>query len=145
VKPYCLRMNGTIRPVDAGTAEEDFLARHPVVSIIDDDPSVRAALGSLVRSLGFVARTFESAESFLGSPDVAETSCIVTDIQMPGMSGLDLQSRLDAAGSAIPMVFITAFPEEHLRARAEAGGAVGFLAKPFDGQTLAHLLVTAIG
>ena len=116
----------------------------PVVSIIDDDASVRVALRSLVRSLGFAARTFESAESFLGSPDLAETSCIVTDIQMPGMSGLDLQDKLQAAGSAIPTVFITAFPEEHLRARAEAGGAIGFLAKPFDGQTLAKMLVDAV-
>jgi FixJ family two-component response regulator len=63
---------------------------------------------------------------------------------MPGMSGLDLQDRLQAAGSAIPTVFITAFPEEHLRARAEAGGAIGFLAKPFDGQTLAKMLVDAV-
>src|SRR5262245_36942660 len=110
---------------------------HPVVSIIDDDASVRTALCSLVRSLGFTARQFDSAESFLGSPDLAETCCLVTDIQMPGMSGLDLQDRLQAAGSSIPVVIITGFPEEHLRLRAEAGGAIGFLAKPFDGQTLA--------
>ena len=121
------------------------LARSPVISIIDDDASVRAALGSLVRSLGYTAHTFESAESFLHSRDMAETSCIVTDIQMPGMSGLDLQSRLQAAGRAIPMVFITAFPAEHLRVRAEAGGAIGFLAKPFDGQAMARLLISAVG
>jgi FixJ family two-component response regulator len=121
------------------------LARNPVISIIDDDASVRAALGSLVRSLGYAAHTFESAESFLASRDLAETSCIVTDIQMPGMSGLDLQSRLQAAGSAIPTIFITAFPEEHLRARAEAGGAIGFFAKPFDGQALVRLLMSAVG
>lgn len=121
------------------------MARHAVISIIDDDASVRAALGSLVRSLGFTARTFESAESFLGSSNFAETSCIITDVQMPGMSGLDLQDNLRAAGSAIPTVFITAFPEEHLRARAEAGGAIGFLAKPFDGQALTSLLVNAVG
>jgi FixJ family two-component response regulator len=76
---------------------------------------------------------------------MAEISCIVTDIQMPGMSGLDLQSRLRAAGCAIPTVFITAFPEEHLRARAEAGGAIGFLAKPFDGQAMVRLLMSAVG
>ena len=120
------------------------MARHPVISIIDDDASVRAALGSLVRSLGFTARTFESAESFLDSPDLAQTSCIVTDIQMPGMSGLDLQDRLQAAGNAIPTVFITAFPEEHVRARAEAGGAIGFFPKPFDGQALAKLLLNVV-
>jgi FixJ family two-component response regulator len=121
------------------------LARNPVISIIDDDASVRAALGSLVRSLGYTAHTFESAESFLDSCDLAEASCIVTDIQMPGMSGLDLQSWLRAAGCAIPTVFITAFPEEHLRARAEAGGAIGFLAKPFDGQAMVRLLMSAVG
>jgi FixJ family two-component response regulator len=120
------------------------LARHPVISVIDDDASVRAALCSLVRSLGFAARPFESAESFLDSPHLAETCCIVPDIQMPGMSGLDLQDRLQAAGNAIPTVFITAFPEEHLRARAKAGGAIGFLAKPFDGHALAKLLVNAV-
>jgi FixJ family two-component response regulator len=123
---------------------DDELASDPIVSIIDDDPSVRAAIASLVRSLGYVAHTFESAESFLGSEDSAKTSCIVTDIQMPGMSGLDLQSHLRAAGNAAPTVFITAFPEDHLRVRAEAGGAIGFLAKPFDGQVLVKLLISAV-
>ena len=120
------------------------MAKHPVISIIDDDASVRTALCSLVRSLGFTAHTFDSAESFLGSPKLVETCCIVTDIQMPGMSGLDLQDKLQAAGNAIPTVFITAFPEEHLRARAEAGGAIGFFPKPFDGQALAKLLLNAV-
>ena len=120
------------------------MVRHPIVSIVDDDASVRAALGSFVRSLGFAVRTFDSAEAFLASPDLAQTRCIVTDVQMPGMSGLDLQDRLRAAGKAIPAVFITAFPEEHLRTRAQTGGAIGFLAKPFDGQTLAKLLAAAI-
>jgi FixJ family two-component response regulator len=120
------------------------LVKAPVISIIDDDISVRVALASLVRSLGYVARTFESAEAFLGSAELAETSCIVTDIQMPGMSGLDLNSRLKAAGSTVPLVFITAFPEDHVRARAEAGGAFGFLAKPFDGQALIGLITSAV-
>jgi len=121
------------------------LARNPVISIIDDDASVRAALGSLVRSLGYTVRTFESVESFLDSRDMAETSCIVTDIHMPGMSGLDLQSQLRTAGFAIPTVLITAFPEEHLRVRAEAGGAIGFLAKPFDGKAMVRLLKSVVG
>jgi FixJ family two-component response regulator len=120
------------------------LVKAPVISIIDDDISVRVALASLVRSLGYVARTFESAEAFLGSAELAETSCIVTDIQMPGMSGLDLNSRLKAAGNTVPLVFITAFPEDHVRARAEAGGAFGFLAKPFDGQALIGLITSAV-
>ena len=121
------------------------MARNPVISIIDDDASVRAALGSLVRSLGYTVRTFESVESFLDSRDMAETSCIVTDIHMPGMSGLDLQSQLRTAGFAIPTVLITAFPEEHLRVRAEAGGAIGFLAKPFDGKAMVRLLKSVVG
>ena len=120
------------------------MASDPIVSIIDDDASVRTAVGSLVRSLGYVAHTFDSAESFLGSDESARTSCVITDIQMPGMSGLDLQSRLRAAGNTVPTVFITAFPEDHLRARAEAGGAIGFLAKPFDGQALVKLLTSTV-
>lgn len=118
--------------------------RSPVVSIIDDDASVRAALGSLLRSVGYVVRTFESAEPFLGSPDLVETSCIIADIQMSGMNGLDLQDRLGDAGSAIPVIFITAFPDARVRARAKAGGAIGFLAKPFDGQVMIRLLASAI-
>jgi FixJ family two-component response regulator len=117
----------------------------PVVAIIDDDASVRAAIGSLVRSLGYAVRSYASAELFLLSGDLSGTTCIVTDVQMPaGMSGLDLQSRLNAAGVAIPTVFITAFPEEHVRCRAEAAGAIGFLAKPFDGRTLVQLLAAAV-
>jgi FixJ family two-component response regulator len=123
---------------------DNSLASNHIVSIIDDDASVRSAIGSLVRSLGYVAHTFESAESFLGSGDSVKTSCIVTDVQMPGMSGLDLQSRLRDAGNKVPTVFITAFPEDHLRARAEAGGAIGFLAKPFDGQALVKLLISVV-
>jgi FixJ family two-component response regulator len=120
------------------------VAQNPIVSIIDDDVSVRTALGSLVRALGYAAHLFDSAESFLESADVARTACIVTDVQMAGLSGLDLQDRLRAAGNRVPTVFITAFPEEHVRARAQAGGAIGFFGKPFDGQVLADLLVAAI-
>ncbi len=121
------------------------MAQQPVVSIIDDDVSVREALSTLVRSLGYAARTFDSAESFLDSDCLAETACIVSDVHMPGMSGLDLQDQLRANGNTVPMVFITGFPEEHLRVRAEAGGALGFLPKPFDRHTIARLLVAAIG
>ena len=120
------------------------MTKDPVISIIDDDVSVRVALESLVRSLGYVARTYDSAEAFLDSPDLAETSCIVTDIQMPGMSGLDLNCRLKAAGYNVPTVFITAFPEDYIRARAESCGAFGFLAKPFDGQVLIGLVTSAV-
>lgn len=119
------------------------LARGPVISIIDDDVSVRAAVESLVRSLGYIARTYDSAEAFLGS-DIAESACIVADVQMPGMSGLDLHRRLKRAGHTAPLIFITAFPEDHVRAQAASGGAFGFLAKPFDGQALVGLITSAI-
>ena len=116
-----------------------------MIAIIDDDASVRAALGSLVRSLGYVAQSYASAELFLLSGDVLQVDCIVTDVQMPaGMSGLDLQARLRDSGINVPTVFITAFPEEHVRARAEAAGAIGFLAKPFDGRVLVKLLAAAV-
>ena len=118
----------------------------PVVAIIDDDASVRAAIGSLVRSLGYAAQSYASAELFLLSGDVLQTDCIVTDVQMPaGMSGLDLQQRLTDACIKVPSGIITAFPEAHVRSRAEAGGAIGFLSKPFDGRDLVQLLTAAVG
>jgi FixJ family two-component response regulator len=117
----------------------------PVVAVIDDDASVRVAIGSLVRSLGYAAQTYASAELFLLSGDVLQTDCIVTDVQMPaGISGLDLQQRLIDAGIRVPTVIITAFPEAHVRSRAAAGGAFGFLAKPFDGRDLVKLLTAAV-
>ena len=87
----------------------------PVVSIVDDDESVREATQCLVRSLGYATRTFASAEEFLGSPYVAETSCVIADVQMPKLSGLELQSRLRAEGHDTPIIFMTAFPEERIR------------------------------
>lgn len=125
--------------------ETESEAARPVIAIIDDDASVRAALGSLVRSLGYAVRAYASAELFLLSGDLSETDCIVTDVQMPaGMSGLDLQARLKSSGIDIPVLFITAFPEAHIRMRAESLGAIGFLAKPFDGRTLVKLLRRAV-
>ena len=116
----------------------------PVISIIDDDASVRIATDRLVRSLGYVTHTFASADEFLRSPQVDTTSCVIADVQMPGMSGLELQDLLRAQGRRLPIVFITAFPEENVRARAIAAGAVGFLTKPFDGATLIKSLEAAL-
>jgi FixJ family two-component response regulator len=108
----------------------------PVISIIDDDESVRAATNRLVRSLGFVALTFACADEFLRSPRLNDTSCVIADVQMPGMSGIELQSALIASGKVIPIIFITAFPDERIRTRAMEAGAVGFLSKPFKGSIL---------
>ena len=120
------------------------MSKAQIVSIVDDDASVRAAMESLVRSLGFVAFVFESAEDFLRSPRVDDSACLITDVQMPGMSGLDLQDRLIAQGSRIPIIFITAFPEQTIRNRAQAGGALAFLEKPFAGRTMIELLRQAL-
>src|SRR6516165_12039669 len=110
------------------------LTEIPVISIVDDDDLTRAAMENLVRSLGFSARTFASAESFLQSSSVLETRCLILDVQMPKMSGVDLQDHLSQKGFDIPIVFITAHPDETIKARALNGGAIGFLRKPLDFQ-----------
>ena len=120
------------------------MSKAKIVSIVDDDPSVRVALESLVKSQGLVACAFESAEDFLRSPLVDDSACLVSDVQMPGMSGLDLQSRLAERGSRIPIIFITAFPEAFIRSRAEAGVAIACLEKPFDGRAIIELVRQAL-
>lgn len=120
------------------------LSGAPVVSIVDDDESVRLATAKLVRLHGFVAHAFASAEEFLRSPHVSDTSCLITDVKMLGMSGVDLQRQLIAQGRRVPVIFVTAFPEEHSHARALAAGAAGFLTKPFDGRTLINCLYEAL-
>jgi FixJ family two-component response regulator len=104
----------------------------PLISIVDDDDTVRAATESLVRSLGFRTRTFESAESFLQSSSPQETHCLILDVQMPNMSGIELQDRLSKLGFEIPIIFITAYPDDDVRQRAMAAGAVAFLLKPLE-------------
>ena len=116
----------------------------PIVTIIDDDPSVRLATDGLVRSLGYRAVTFESAEDFLRSDLVDDTSCLITDVQMPGLSGVELQSLLNERGVRVPIIFITAFPEERIRRSVLEAGAVGFLSKPFNEARLIEHLQTAL-
>jgi FixJ family two-component response regulator len=120
------------------------VSRLPVISIIDDDASVRAATDNLLRSLGYTVCAFVSAEEFLRSTDFNDTSCVIADVQMPGMSGVDLQARLLTQGNYVPFIFITAFPEETIRARALKAGAISFLTKPFDRLTLIRCLDTAL-
>ena len=115
-----------------------------MISIVDDDASVREAMFGLVRSLGFDAATFSSAEDFLQSDQLARTLCLITDVQMPGLSGVELQSCLISRGTAIPIIFITAFPEERIEARVRQNGAIGFLSKPFDDETLIECLDRAL-
>src|SRR5215471_12840519 len=111
-----------------------------VISIVDDDPSVREAMLGLVRSLGFDAVTFPSAEDFLQSEQIDETTCLITDVHMPGLTGVELQSHLISRGSAVPIIFVTASPERRIEAQVRSVGAVGFLSKPFDDKTLIECL-----
>ena len=108
----------------------------PQISIVDDDDSVRDALKSLIDAVGFRVEVFASGEDFLNSPYISETDCLITDVRMPGMSGLELQERLNATGSSIPMVFISAHDDTEARARAIRGGAIDFLQKPFSADSL---------
>jgi len=109
-----------------------MITETPVISIVDDDDSVRAATESLVRSLGFETRAFASAETFLQSTSLPETRCLILDVQMPNMTGVELQIRLSELGFEIPIIFITAYPDEAIRQRAMEAGAAAFLLKPFD-------------
>jgi FixJ family two-component response regulator len=115
-----------------------------VVSIIDDDQSLRESIMDLVRAMGLEAQEFERAEDFLGSDSIARTACLITDMRMPGMSGLDLHERLAARGEAIPTIVITAFPKDDDRARARRNGVVWYLAKPFDLNQLADCITSAL-
>ena len=119
--------------------------RIPMIAIVDDDEDVRVATENLILSYGLDAHTFSSVEAFLASPCASKTDCVITDMQMPGMSGLDLQATLRQLGCDVPMVFVTAFPEERLQRQAEAFGALGFLTKPFDTRSLMACVDTAIG
>jgi FixJ family two-component response regulator len=115
-----------------------------MISIVDDDQSVREATDALVRSLGYAAATFASAEEFLSSDRMHTTSCVIADVQMPGLSGIDLQQRLLALGLRLPIIFVTAFPDERSRRRAMDAGAVDFLSKPLSDERLISCLDAAV-
>jgi FixJ family two-component response regulator len=115
-----------------------------VVSVIDDDASVRTATDNLLSSHGYLVQTFASAEEFLRSARPDDSSCVIADVQMPAMSGLDLLSHMRAQGYTAPFIFITAFPEESIRARALKAGAICLLAKPFAGPVLVNCVEAAL-
>ena len=122
------------------------LTEIPLISIVDDDETVCAATESLVRSLGFATRTFTSAESFLHSSSVSATQCLILDVHMPNMSGIELWDHLSSLGFDIPIIFITAYSDEAVKARVLSAGAVAFLRKPFEihGQRLVDCLYAAL-
>jgi FixJ family two-component response regulator len=115
------------------------------IAIVDDDTWARLGIGELIESLGYTVSTFESAKRFLESDCVANTACLITDLQMPSMNGLELQRELRTRGCRIPVIFVTAFPNEAHRATALNAGAAGFLRKPFDDRSLVECLTSAIG
>jgi FixJ family two-component response regulator len=124
--------------------KKDIVSIPLVISVIDDDPSVRIASENLLTSLGYIGHTFESADEFLRSPHFNSTSCVIADVQMPGMSGVELQALMLARGHRVPFIFITAFADETVRARVLKAGAVCFLTKPFDKSTLIKCLENAL-
>jgi FixJ family two-component response regulator len=115
-----------------------------VISVIDDDASMRAAANNLLSSHGYRVHAFASAEEFLQLAPLNDLSCVIADVQMSAMSGLDLLTHMRAHGYAVPFVFITAFPEEGVRARALKAGAICFLAKPFAGPALINCVEAAL-
>jgi FixJ family two-component response regulator len=120
------------------------LNKAPLISIVDDDGAVRGAIESLVTAYGFLACTFASANAFLQSPLGAETSCLISDVQMPGIDGVQLQDRLAQRGLNIPTIFITAYPNDEIRIKVLGAGAVCFLHKPFDAQSLIRCINDAL-
>jgi FixJ family two-component response regulator len=114
------------------------------ISIVDDDASIREALKSLMRSIQIEADAFGSAEEFLASDRLKDTSCLILDLYLPGMSGFELQNRLNAEGRKIPIIFITAHADEASRQRALNGGAIDLLAKPVRRDTLFKAIESAI-
>ena len=120
------------------------MAKRPLVAIVDDDKSFRGATRDLLRAAGFSTATYEDAESFLSGSDVATTACLVADMRMPGMTGLELYQTLVASGKDIPTVIITAHPEEVTQSRAREVGISCFLSKPFAPDDLIECVQLAL-
>jgi FixJ family two-component response regulator len=117
---------------------------HKVVAIVDDDDAVRVALEGLLRSAGLTARAYDSAEEFIRSGQQSQVSCLIADIRMPGMSGLELQAKLNSENCKVPIVFITAHGDAQMRLQALRAGAVEFLAKPFNDEVLLETVRAAL-
>jgi FixJ family two-component response regulator len=120
------------------------MSKAALISIVDDDAPARDGIGELVESLGYKGAAFKSGEHFLESGLIVETTCLITDLQMPGLNGLELQEALRSRGYQTPVILITAYPNEKHRTRALANGAVGFLGKPFHEEALIECLTAAI-
>jgi len=120
------------------------VSQRSVIAVVDDDGSVREAIAGLLKSFGYRAVPFERAEDFLKSGHLNDTACLIADVQMPGMTGPELQLRLVASGKSIPTILITAYPEQTARARALENGVRCYLAKPFHDEELLSCVRSAI-
>jgi FixJ family two-component response regulator len=120
------------------------MAKRPMISIVDDDESVREATMSLMRAAGFSPEAFQSGNDFLKSERCGHTDCLIADVQMPGMSGLEMHGRIVQSGNDIPTVLITAYPDDKTRARALKAGIVCYLTKPFNDQELLDCIQLAL-
>lgn len=117
----------------------------PRIAVVDDDESVREALNGLLRSAGFVAETYGSAEEFLRSGGLEDTECLILDVRMPGIGGVELRRYLEMGGHDIPVIFITAHGDEQTRAQALGANVVDFLTKPFSDEALLEAIKRAVG
>lgn len=120
------------------------MSKIPAVAIVDDDEGVRSSLTSLLRSLGYEVRSYASAQEFLDDDAAGNPGCMIADIQMPGMTGDELQAELIARGRVFPMIFMTAFPTAATRARVMAAGALAYLDKPADGEAIVRFAERAL-
>jgi FixJ family two-component response regulator len=116
----------------------------PLILIVDDDESVREAIRGLMRSLGYKVEAVASAQEFLSSRFFPRTSCLIVDMQMPGMTGLELYQRLSISGKRIPTILITAYPDDGVRERARSAGVLGYLSKPFEQDDLLACVHSAL-
>lgn len=115
------------------------------IAVVDDDPSVVRALARLIRLADYVVETFESAEAFLEGQAEGDTDCLILDVHLPGLSGVELQTQLRTAGSSLPIIFITAFESERARTEALEAGASAFLKKPLDGLRVLDEIARVLG
>ncbi len=120
------------------------MAGASLISILDDDDSLRFLLASLIRSVGFQALSFASAEAFLSSTQARDSRCLIVDMRMPGMNGLELQRHIVAANWRLPIIFITSYADDDVRAAAVEAGAAGFLYKPFRDVELLKTMEAAL-
>jgi FixJ family two-component response regulator len=120
------------------------LHREPVIAVVDDDQFVRDSVKRLMRSLGYLVAVYPSAGDFLKSPQLEETSCLIADVQMPGMSGIELYEYLIKAGRTIPTILITAYPDDRVRTRIVGKGVLAYLVKPFSETDLTRYVRVAL-